>query len=437
MNVQSPDPLALLHELVARLRKADGRPAARLALVNGLQNLLPLDQSVLWVGKDLPVAASAIDQPDPQAPHVQQLAQLFQSRLANASETIFLDPEDLAGVDLYNGYYGLFVPLGIQKGGILIVRPLNAYTPAQGVILEFALRVVLPEILQRQRSGKAVSNNGLRYGNARRWTFGLVCVAALVGAASLIEVPETLLVPVEIVSSDVFHVKAPLDGVVDEIFVMPGQRVSETAELFSLESEQIEAELQIAKAELEKLEVQYEQQAMLSLGSEEARAKSAEVGSLMREKKEQIDFLVTRLARHTVQAGEGGTVVLADVEALRGKPVATGETLVQIADADSLEVELWVPLRTALPVAAGDSVAVFLANRPLGTYPAEVIYTTTQAQQREDGTMGYRARARLMEPVSADLLGQQGVARVHVGKTTLMMRIIRQPLVWFRQAIGI
>ena len=437
MKAQAPDPLALLHELGTRLRQADGLAAARLALVNGLQNLLPLDQSVLWAGKDLPVAASSIDQPEPQAPHVQQLARLFRTRLANARDALFLDPADLAGVDLYDGYHGLFVPLGLQRGGILIVRPASAYTPAQGVILEFALRLCLPEILQRSRSGNGAYDKGGRYRSTRKWTLGLALVAALGGLTTLIEVPQTLLVPVEIVSSDVFHVKAPIDGVVGEILVTPGQTVSETENLITLESEQIEAQLQIATAELERLQVQYEQEAMLSLTSEAARARAADVGGLLREKQEQIVFLDAQLARHTIRAGQGGMVVLPDAEALRGRPVATGETLVQIANPDALEAELWIPLSTALPVAPGDPVAVFLATRPLGTYPATITYSTTQAQLREDGTMGYRVRARMTDPTSGELLGQQGVARINLGETTLMMRIIRQPLVWLRQATGI
>ncbi|MCL7406456.1 HlyD family efflux transporter periplasmic adaptor subunit [Paradonghicola geojensis] len=437
MKSQAPDPLALLHELGARLRKADGLAAARLALVNGIQNLLPCDQSVLWVGKTVPVASSSIDKPDTQAPHVQQLAQLFRDRLANAGETLFLDPADLAGVDLYEGYHGVFVPLGLQQGGILIVRPGGAYTPAQGIILHFALRLGLPEILQRSRSRMRASDTGGRDRATRKWTLGLAVVAAIGGLSTVFEVPHTILVPAEIVSSDIFHVKAPIDGLVDEILVIPGQTVSEAQELIRLEPEQIEAQLQIATAEFERLQVQYEQEAMLSLSSEAARARAADVGGLLREKQEQIVFLRTQLDRHTVRAGQSGVVVMPDVEGLRGRPVATGETLMQIANPDALEVDLWIPLTTALPISPDAPVAVFLATRPLGTYPATVIYTTTQAQMREDGTMGYRARARLSYPATSDLLGQQGVARINLGETTLLMRVIWQPLVWLRQATGI
>lgn len=437
MKPQVVDPLSLLHDLAQRLRKADGMAAARLALVNGLHRLVPFDQSVLWVGKDMPVAASSIDAPDPQAPHVQQLTKLFRHKLARLGEATFLGPGDLAGIDLYSGHHGLFVPLKTRKGGLLLVRPSTAYTSAQAVILEFALRVCAPDILPRKHAGLGVSEKRRRGSAIRNWLLGLGLLAATSGGAALVTVPQTLLVPAEIVSGDIFHVKVPIDGVVDEIFVLPGEFVTQTQDILRLDTQQIDAQLQIASAELERLQVQYEQEAMLSLTSEAARTRAAELSGLLREKLEQVVFLRTQLERHTIRAGQGGIVVMPDAETLRGRPVATGETLVQIASPERLAVDLWIPLATALPVGANDRAAVFLATRPTGSYAARIEYATPQAQQREDGTMGYRARAQFEDAVPGNLLGQLGVARIHLGETTLLMRVIRQPLIWFRQAVGI
>ena len=437
MKPQVLDPLSLLHDLDQRVRKADGFAAARLTLVNGLHRLIPFDQSVLWVGQDMPVAASSIDTPDPQAPHVQQLVKLFRQKLAQLDDLSVLEPADLTGIDLYSGHHGLFVPLKSQKGGLLLVRPSAAYTSAQGVILEFALRICAPEILPSKRAGLGVSERRQKASLTRNWLLGLGLAAASTALAGLITVPQTLMVPVEIVSSDIYYVKAPIDGVVEEILVLPGEVIEQAQDIIRLDTQQIVAQLQIATAELERLDVQYEQEAILSLTSEAARTRAAELSGLLREKFEQVVFLQTQLERHTISAGQRGIVVMPDAEALRGRPVATGETLVQIASPDRLAVDLWIPLATALPVGANDWAAIFLATRPTGSYAARIEYVTPQAQQREDGTMGYRARAHFEDAVPSNLLGQQGVARIHLGDTTLLMRVIRQPLVWLRQAIGI
>lgn len=437
MKPQVADPLSLLHDLHQRSRNADGVAAARLALVNGLHRLVPFDQSILWVGRDIPVAASAIDTPDPQAPHVQQLARLFRQKLAQRNGVWLLEPEDLASVDHYSGYCGIFVPLGLQQGGLLLVRPSAAYTSAQAVILEFALRICSPEILQGPRSRLGVAEKRRKTSAIRAWIFGLSLLAASTGLSSLFEVPQTLMVPAEIVSTDIFHVKAPIAGLVDEVLVLPGSVVTATQEILRLDTRQIVAQLQIGTAELERLEVQYEQEAVLSLTSETARNRAAELSGLLREKHEQVTFLQTQLERHTIRAGQSGIVIMPDAEALRGRPVAIGETLVNVASPDLLAVDLWIPLATSLPVETNDPVAVFLATRAMGTYAARIEYATPQAQQREDGTMGYRARARFDTPAPRNLLGQQGVARIHLGETTLLMRVIRQPIVWIRQAVGI
>lgn len=437
MKPQVVDPLSLLHDLAQRLRKADGVAAARLTFVNGLHRLVPFDQAVLWVGKDLPVAASSIDAPDPHSPHVQQLVRLFRQKLARLGEVTFLEPGDLAGIDLHSGHNGIFIPLKTRKGGLLLVRPSGSYTSAQGVILEFALRICAPDILSDKTAGLGASARRTRLASIRNWLVGLGFVAGLTALSAVITVPQTLMVPSEIVSSDIFHVKVPIDGVVDELFVLPGDVVTPDQDILRLDTQQIDAQFQIATAELDRLEVQYAQEAILSLTSETARTRAAELSGLLREKSEQVLFLRTQLERHTIRAGQGGVVVMPDAETLRGRPVATGETLVQIASPERLEVDLWIPLATSLPVQADDRASVFLATRPTDAYVARIEYATPQAQQREDGTMGYRARAQFEDPVPGNLLGQQGVARIHLGETTLLMRVIRHPLIWLRQAVGI
>lgn len=437
MKSELANPLSLLHDLDQRVRKADGTAAARLTLVNGLHRVVPFDQSVLWVGQDMPVAASSVDTPDPQAPHVQQLAKLFRQKLSQLEDMSLLEPSDLAGIELYSGYHGLFVPLKTLRGGLLLVRPSPTYTLAQGIIAEFALRICAPEILLSKRSGLGAYEKKHKTSFLIKWLLVLSVSALLTILASLIVVPQTLMVPAEIVSNDIYHVKVPIDGVVEEIFVFPGDAVFQGQEIIRLNTQQIDAQLQIANAELERLEIQYEQEAILSLTSEAARARAADLRGLRREKLEQVLFLQTQLERHTISAGQSGIVIMPDVEALRGRPMATGETLVQIASPDRLAVDLWIPLATSLPVEANYRAAVVLATQPTGAYAARIEYATSHAQQREDGSMGYRARAQFDDAVPGNLLGQQGVARIHLGETTLLIRVIRQPLVWLRQAAGI
>lgn len=437
MKPQAVDPLSLLHSLGQRVRDADGVAAARLTFVNGLHRIVPFDQAVLWVGKDLPVAASSVDALDPQSPHVQKLTRLFRTKLERIDEAAFLGPRDLSDIDLYSGYSGLFIPLKICRGGLLLVHPSEPYSSAQLVILEFALRVCAPDVLSSKVSGHSVSAKRKRFITIRNWLLALGVLAGLVSVSAVITVPQTLMVPAEVVSSDIFYVKVPIDGVVDQIFVLPGDVVTPAQNILRLDTQQIDAQLQIATSELERLEVQYAQEAMLSLTSETARSRAAELSGLIKEKSEQLLFLRTQLERHMIRAGQGGIVVMPDAETLRSRPVATGETLAQIASPDRLEIDLWIPLATSLPVQPDDLVSVFLATRPTEAYAARIDYSAPQAQQREDGTMGYRARAQFEEPVPGNFLGQQGVGRIHLGETTLLIRVIRQPLIWLRNIIGI
>jgi len=431
MNQQLRDPLFLLHALGARVAQADGTTAARITLVNGLQRLLPFDQAVLWVDGPQPACISAIDTPDRHAPHVQQLARLYRTKLGAARDALFLGPEDLAGVDAYARQHGLFLPSPVAGGGLLITRPEHEFLRSHAVMLDFAQRLTLPEIAPAARGRR-----GRRPGT--RWfALAVLCAAGLAWGSTRITVPQTLLAPAEVVSADVFHLKAPFDGTVDSVRVLPGDVVDPETTVVQLDVSRIEAQLEIARAEARKITVEYEQEAMRSFGSEAARARAADARGRLEEKTAQIDFLTEQMARHALAAGHGGIVVLPDVEALRGRPVRGGEPLLRIADPHALEIDLWVPLQAALPLAPGAAVTLFLSARPLTPYRGALVYATTEAQRRDDGTMAYRARARFAEDAVTGLLGQQGRALISVGETTLFMRLMRRPIIWFRQSTGL
>lgn len=434
MNPKVSDPLSLLHQFRHNLQEADSIDGARLAAINGLNRLVHFDQSVLWIGKSTPVAASSIDTPDPKAPHTQQLASFFNQKLRQQTDILLMGPSDLAQIDLYAEHHGVFVPLKIQDGGLLLVRPGQAFTSAQAIILDFALRIATPEILKTSHA-RLKKRRSRKLSTFSRSLAAVALVSALGWLCSKIPVPQTMMVSAEIVSGDIHHVRVPIDGVVDEVLVLSGSTVTETQELAILDTQQIIAQLEIATAEFERLSEQFEQETILSLTSETDRIRTAELSGLLSEKLEQVRFLQTQLERHTIRAGQSGMVIMPDVESLRGTPVVTGETLMEIANPEIIEVDLWIPLATSLPIEPNDVAAIFLATNPTESHPARIVYTTPRAQRREDGTMGYRGRATFETSVPTNLLGQQGMARIHLGETNLLMLILRQPLMWIRQVV--
>ena len=60
-----------------------------------------------------------------------------------------------------------------------------------------------------------------------------------------------------------------------------------------------------------------------------------------------------------------------------GKPVQTGERVMRVADPDAVEIEAWVPVGDAIPLAEGAPLRLYLAADPLTAVQGRVRYMAT------------------------------------------------------------
>lgn len=422
-----------LLELQEGLSNARDLKSGRVALMNLISGVVPSDQAVLWCDGATPVAASNVKEIDRHAPHAQDLRRLYTGVLSTFEKPTLLSAEQLELVPSYKGVAGgMYCPLPNAEGGLLVVKGHGQYRSAQLAVLVLATMIAAGRVVPRP--------GGLRQkltkGRAPLLFAGVLAIA--LGVASFIPVSQTLLTPVEIISQDISYVKAPSNGLVRDVLVEPGDHVERGQLLLNLDTAQLEAQLQIALAESAQLTVEYEQETIKALSEATARFRLAEIQAGLAEKTAQVAFLQEQIRQHSVTATRPGVVSMAEIEQIRGRPVSIGETLLTISDPERLELEMWLPLQTSLPVEPGDGVTVFLNSNPIDPYRGAVRYMTTQPQMRADNTMGYRGRATFDEEgqLSSSLLGQQGVARINTGTESLFMKLMRQPIAWIRQSIG-
>lgn len=421
-----------LLELKAGLEKQPDERSRRAQFVNLIARLVPCDQAVLWVGGKTPVAASGVRDIDRNAPHIQDLKKYYAEHLRHLTEGAVLPPERLEEVPSFAGSGGgLYQPLRGAEGGILLVRGQGAYQSAHLAVLNLALSVATGELLTHAGRWHKIKKS------VRSPALFLAALIGFLALASLIPVSQTILSPIEVVSTDVTYVKSPANGVIDEVFVEPGNLVGEGDPILFLDVAQLQSQLEIAQAEHNQLRVEYEQETIKSLSEATSRFRLAEIQAGLSEKVAQIAFLSNQIADNRLYATRSGVVSMPEIEQLRGRPVSVGDTLLTIADPEKLEVELWLPLQTALPVSAGDAVTVFMNSNPVSPYTATVRYVTTQPQSRPDGSMGYRGRADAVGPLPGRVLGQRGMGRITTGRETLFMKLLRQPIAWIRQSVGI
>jgi hypothetical protein len=116
--------------------------------------------------------------------------------------------------------------------------------------------------------------------------------------------------------------------------------------------------------------------------------------------------------------------------------VQTGERIMQVAAADDVEIEAWVPIGDAIPLAEQAPLHLYLAASPLTPLTGTLRYMSHRAAPRPDGSYAYRVRARL-DAVAGQRIGLKGTAKLAGERVPLIYWILRRPLASIRQFIAL
>lgn len=427
-------PLAGLLELGRQARQAESPAELQFLLVNDSHTLLPYRQAALWQ-RDGVRALSGVMQIEANVPYVLWLDALCR-HLAQAPKARVIDldglPETIARD--WNEWlpdHAAWIPLG-GEGGVLFARDLPWRDSEVALLNEWAgiwQHAWQAYQAPRRRWGlarKMAKNGGYR----RRWYWALaICLLVL------FPVRLTVLAPGELVPANPAVIRAPLEGVIDTFHVQPNEAVRQGQPLFGFDEGLIQNRLEVARQTLATAQAEYRQTAQQALADPRAKAQLAVLTGRIEEKRTEVAFGTDQLNRARVLAPRDGIALFDDPSEWIGRPVAIGERIMRIAAPQDVEVEAWVPLADAIPLADDSQLALHLNASPLAPVKATLRYYAHDAVERPDGSFAYRVRARLDAPTE-HRVGLKGTARFSGGWVPLGYWALRRPLASLRAMIG-
>lgn len=127
--------------------------------------------------------------------------------------------------------------------------------------------------------------------------------------------------------------------------------------------------------------------------------------------------------------------MFADAQRLTGKPLQTGERLLEIADPAQAELRIELPVADALNLEPGAEVALFLDSDPLHRHGAELERAAYEAQNTPAGQLAYRLDARFTD--APPRIGLRGTAKLFGQRAPLALYLLRRPLAALRQTVGL
>ncbi|KGK83330.1 HlyD family efflux transporter periplasmic adaptor subunit [Pseudomonas stutzeri] len=262
----------------------------------------------------------------------------------------------------------------------------------------------------------------------------LLAVAAVLALLLLVPVRQSVLAPAEVVPLGGRIIAAPLDGVITEFLVKPNQSVAAGEVLVRFDATTLKAQADVAERALGVAEAELKANTQRAFADAESSARLDLLATRVEQKRAERDYARQLLARGEVRAERAGIAVFADPERLTGKPVQTGERLMQIADPTQAELRIELPVGDAISLEPGAEVALFLDSDPLNRHDARLDRSAYEAQSTAAGQLAYRLDARFLG--TPPRIGLRGTAKLFGSRAPLAYYLLRRPLAAARQSLG-
>ena len=405
------------------------------SLVNDGQALFGFRHAALLIAGKVR-AVTGVSSVEPNAPFVafveQAVAQLFKLELLQQARVI---PATQLNAQVQSDWQSLcaaqvfWLPLLDHKGqvfgGLWLARD-NPWNPSEQVLLS--------------QLGDTYSHAWLalqpRQPWRLRWTRKRqVALIAVLLLGLLIPVRQSVLAPAEVVPLGGRVVAAPLDGVIAEFLVKPNQTVKTGDLLLRFEGTTLNAQADVAARALGVAEAELKANAQRAFADAESSSKIDLLKARVEQKRAERDYARELLKRSEVRAERDGIAVFADAERWTGKPVQTGERLMEIADPTQAELRIELAVGDAIALAPNAQVALFLDSDPLQRHLATLERAAYEAQPTAGGQLAYRLDARFNE--APPRIGLRGTAKVFGDRAPLALYLLRRPLAGLRQSVGL
>jgi hypothetical protein len=438
--------LSTLVQLIKRARHAGTPQELGFIMVNETHALIPYRQAALW-RRDRPghgrvVAISGTTVVENNAPLTLWLSRAL-ARFDATGEDGGPRPVEAGGLPEtlreewteWLPAHGLWVPLsdgnGKNLGALFLARDQSWAEGERHLIQELADGYASAWAAFRPRRLFILAPT-----TRASWGIRLGIAAALV-IALLLPIRLSALAPADVVPFKPTIVRAPLEGVVDKFRVEPNEPVKAGQPLLDLDPRAIENKLDVAKKALSVAEAEYRQMAQQAVFDDKSRSQLAILKGRMDQRRADMTYAQSLLDRIHVTATRSGIALFDDPNDWIGKPVTIGERLLEIADPNQGELEIWLPVSDAITLNLGAEVDFFLNVAPDAPLRATLRQASYDATVSPSGVLGYRLKAKFAEANKVPRIGLRGTAKIYGEHVTLFYYLMRRPLAAVRQMLGL
>lgn len=253
----------------------------------------------------------------------------------------------------------------------------------------------------------------------------------------VIRIPLRVVAPCEIVASDPYYIRAPLEGVIREVAVKPGQSVEKGDLLFQYESQAEDQALKSAEQQLLAKKLELDRAAVMGLRDQEQQNQIGILKAQRQREEANLGLLSYQTSLMSVKSPIKGVVILGSNDEWRGKPVKIGEKVLIVSDPAQTKIKIWISESDNVPLDPKKDIKIFLNISPTSSYQAHIDYIANEISISEREIPSFIAEANWVDsPPDRVKIGLKGTAIIYGESVSLFYYFIRRPWYTFRNYVG-
>ncbi|MEC7838503.1 MAG: HlyD family efflux transporter periplasmic adaptor subunit [Chlamydiota bacterium] len=253
-----------------------------------------------------------------------------------------------------------------------------------------------------------------------------------------IQVPLRIVAPCEVVAMDPMVIRAPMEGIIKEINVKPGEMIVEGDILFEYDKRVPLQQLKAAQKEVEVLESKLNRAISLSLEEDQSSADNYSILTRQLEKgKIELELVQHHASLLTNKAEQSGMVIIDDPDQLRGKPVQIGERILAINDPNKTKLKIWLPENDNVELNLDEPIKIILNVSSNESFQAKITYISSESTLSEKNIPSFIAEAEWVTHDQNVKLGLKGTAILYGEKVPLWYFFLRKPIAFIRYYVGL
>ncbi len=264
------------------------------------------------------------------------------------------------------------------------------------------------------------------------WGMGLAALLLLF----MIQVPLRIAAPCEVVPKDPYLVTAPLEDIIGEVLVNPGQVVKPGDILFQYDKRVALQALKIAENQVRVAQEDLTRAKTLAFKDAKSLAEVSVLEAKLKKEKANLELAQYRASQLVFNSPQPGIAMLEDPDQWRGKPVKVGEKILILFDPKKTKVRIWIPEDDNISLNLKEPIKVFLNINPTVTRQAKLNFVSNATTITEKHVVSFLAEADWMEPQKDAKVGLKGTAVLYGEKVSLFYWIMRKPWIYVRNLLG-